>query len=615
MKIKFTFIVILLIGVCKINAQTPPIIYIGTNGSGDYNCEGENCQIEINQALDFVAENSDYTTVYLKGENTYWINEPIYISSNSILEGDSNSIIKLVDNADWNTRFKSLIMQKGATFTIGLEDTTNLTNNITIRGFEIDGNRKNQEEPSGNSHYNMIKLQNCYNITINNMYLHDNLSDLLNIHSTFYGNDINLKFFNNRVHGSGHDGIYVGQSTNFEIYNNNFTNNRTDAHIRAQDCNHFKIYNNICGNDPDNRNSGGIGIDIQVKGNTPLNDVEIYGNYIYGKGAFHGIWLWQTNAGGELNTHRDVYIHHNIISGNQASGIGIFGFNNTIIENNVIDFNGEGNNRSYTDNVLFGNQAGITFYKGGNKNKIKGFKTIVQNNIIVNNATYGIENKKPKLHTFISNYNCIYNNDKGNYKNVFSTTDIYVDPNFASDNTVEINGRLSYTYKILNAHWQKAILTGDFSGNMGANEAYLVYHLRSEEGRWNGVQWEYDDVTSFCINTGNSISDFSNEQSPNGNVINIGAFGNTFFASKSDKIPDVHNFIAYPNPTSGIITISEEFVNSEYIIYSIQGEILKKGVLISNKIDLTNFFKGIYLIKIREYNSLNWRTGRIIKMN
>ncbi|MCK5816685.1 MAG: right-handed parallel beta-helix repeat-containing protein, partial [Candidatus Marinimicrobia bacterium] len=318
-----------------VKAQIPPIIYISGDGSGDYNCDGSSDQVEINQALDFVAADTNYTTVYLKGSNIYWINEPIYISANTILEGDADVVIKLIDNAGWDTRFKPLIGQKGHVLRIGLEDTTITTGNITIRGFEIDGNRQNQTEPSGNSYYNMICLQNCYNTTINDMYMHDNLSDVLNTGYDVSGFDINLRFYNNRVHGSGHDGIFVIHSENIEIYDNNFTNNRTDAHIRLQYCNHFKIYNNIAGNDPDNRNSGGIGIDIQVKGTIPLNDAEIYGNFIYGKGAFHGIWLWQLKKGGELNTHRDVHIHHNVIVGNQASGIGIFGFNNTLIENNV----------------------------------------------------------------------------------------------------------------------------------------------------------------------------------------------------------------------------------------------------------------------------------------
>ena len=611
---KLVSILIILFVFIKINAQTPPIIYVAGDGSGDYNCNGISDQLEINQALDFVASDSNYTTVYLKGENIFWIDEPIYISSNTIIEGDPTAVIKLIDHAGWDTRFKPLIGQKGISFSLVLEDTTNSVHNIIIRGFEIDGNRQNQEEPAGDSHYNIIKLQNCYNITINDMYMHDNLADVVNISSTHYYHDINLKFYNNRIHASGHDGIYVGSSINFEIYDNNLTNNRTDAHIRAQNSNHFKIYNNICGNHPDGNNSGGIGVDIQASYNFELNDAEIFNNYLYGKGAFHGIWLWQTSGGGYLDSHRDVHIHHNIITGSQGAGIGIIGFHNTLIEFNVIEFNGEGNNNSFWAPVPLGKHSGITFYEGGDKNKMKGFETIVQNNIIGNNNAYGVEDRKPNIHKFILNNNCIYNNGKGSYKNTSSYTDIYINPDFSCDSPLIVDNRIDYSYNTLSKGWKDAEESGDYSGDVGTNDAWLIYHLKSELGRWNGFQWMYDDVTSFCINSGDPFADFDNEPNENGGRVNIGAFGNTIFASKSDVIPDVHSFMVYPNPTAGIITISEEFINNEFYIYSISGELLQNGILESNQLDLSYLNDGIYLIKIKMHNSNNWRTGKVVKI-
>ena len=41
-----------------------PIIYVSGDGSGDFNCNETNAQIQINQALQCVAENPAYTTVY-----------------------------------------------------------------------------------------------------------------------------------------------------------------------------------------------------------------------------------------------------------------------------------------------------------------------------------------------------------------------------------------------------------------------------------------------------------------------------------------------------------------------------------------------------------------------
>jgi len=85
----------------KNKTLTPPIVYVAGDGSGDYNCDGKSDQIEINKALDFVATHPKYTTVHLKGSNTYWIDSTIYISSNTILEGDSTAIVKLIDNAKY----------------------------------------------------------------------------------------------------------------------------------------------------------------------------------------------------------------------------------------------------------------------------------------------------------------------------------------------------------------------------------------------------------------------------------------------------------------------------------------------------------------------------------
>ncbi|PHS64804.1 MAG: hypothetical protein COB12_07765 [Flavobacterium sp.] len=603
MRKSLLLITYLLIGIATMQSQTPPIIYVSGDGSGDYNCDGISDQIEINQALDFVAANSNYTTVYLKGQNTYWIDEPIFISENTTLEGDSNAVVKLIDSADWNTQYKPLIGQTGLTYTLGLGDPSTTTGNITIRGFEIDGNRQNQSEPSGNSYYSAIVLQNCYNITINDMYIHDCLADALQTGYDLYGFDINLQFYNNHIHASGHDGIIVINCKNFEIHDNIFTDNRTDAHIRVQYCNQFKIYNNIGGNDPNRQYSGGIGISMQADASTPLNDAEVYNNYFYGKGAFYGIWLWQTSGGGTLNTHENVHIHHNIISWYKKGAIGIEGFHNTLIENNVIQSDG-GLENTYP-------APGIVFLGGDPTNNISGFQTTVKNNIIIDNVTYGIDNQAPAIHSFVSEYNCINGNVLGNYNNVTSTTDIYNYPELAS-NLSDIY------YNILDPNWQNAVSSGNFEGDLGANEAKLEYHLKSENGRWNGSQWIMDTITSPCIDAGDTTYDYSNEPTPNGSRINLGAFGNTTFTSKSSNPLSINeysntNINIYPNPTSDKIIIPNEFVTNEYSIYSLTGELIKSGKLNTNEIQIAELNAGIYILKIRDNKSDKMNVFKMIK--
>jgi hypothetical protein len=61
------------------------------------------------------------------------------------------------------------------------------------------------------------------------------------------------------------------------------------------------------------------------------------------------------------------------------------------------------------------------------------------------------------------------------------------------------------------------------------------YHLRSQAGRWHaGSQtWLQDVLSSPCIDAGNPDSDSSAELPPNGDRINMGAYGGTPQASMS----------------------------------------------------------------------------------
>jgi parallel beta-helix repeat protein len=71
-----------------------------------------------------------------------------------------------------------------------------------------------------------------------------------------------------------------------------------------------------------------------------------------------------------------------------------------------------------------------------------------------------------------------------------------------------------------------------------ASDDYWVsgdYHLRSQAGRWHAdsQSWLLDMLTSPCIDTGNPDSDCSAELQPNGDCINMGAYGGTSQASMS----------------------------------------------------------------------------------
>ena len=71
-------LIFLIVGVTlTLSRPSSTTVYVATNGSGDFNCDGSDDQIEINEALAYVAENPKFTTVHLEGPNTYVISDSI----------------------------------------------------------------------------------------------------------------------------------------------------------------------------------------------------------------------------------------------------------------------------------------------------------------------------------------------------------------------------------------------------------------------------------------------------------------------------------------------------------------------------------------------------------
>jgi hypothetical protein len=65
------------------------------------------------------------------------------------------------------------------------------------------------------------------------------------------------------------------------------------------------------------------------------------------------------------------------------------------------------------------------------------------------------------------------------------------------------------------------------------------YHLRSQVGRWDVKvgTWIVDEVTSPCIDAGDPARPVGYESIPNGEIVNLGAYGGTAQASRSDVGP------------------------------------------------------------------------------
>lgn len=455
--------------------MTAPVVYVDGNESGDFNCDGIDDHVQINQALKFVAENPEYTTVYLKGPFTYVIDSTLLIDSNTTLEGDSSAKIKLVSSANW-AKLQPMIKENKSG-----------NQNITILNITIDGNREgNGNVISGDYYYNLIHLRDCQNISVHDMYLTNNHGDGLKV-----DNCSSVKFYNNKAYLLGHDVLYAISCSGVEAYNNTITC-RTNSGLRLYNANHASFYNNTITSE----SSGGAGIEIQKDGSdSAMDDIEIYGNTIYNT-ALPGILVF--GSGNYSTSSAYVHIHHNQIydtgtdsNNDLIGGIVSEGFNG-LIENNGID-------GAYGNGIIVQDK---TYYYSPDGS---GYVITVRNNIITNIRTSksgsegcGIRNLLTDTHSFVLQNNSFYNNSGGNYAGVeASPSDIVADPQYADRDKHD-------------------------------------YHLKSKTGRWNGSSWVIDNISSPCIDAGYPLSDYSNEPEPNGDRVNIGPYGNTIYASKSE---------------------------------------------------------------------------------
>jgi hypothetical protein len=110
---------------CGKNTKT---VTVAGDGSGDFNCDGKNDHVQINQALAFAVKNPG-TTVHLKGPFKYVIGDTLLIGSNTILEGGSGVTIKLARGLPvWGGRKSSIAKEKAMLMIKG-----NSANNVIIK--------------------------------------------------------------------------------------------------------------------------------------------------------------------------------------------------------------------------------------------------------------------------------------------------------------------------------------------------------------------------------------------------------------------------------------------------------------------------------------------------
>jgi hypothetical protein len=134
-----------------------------------------------------------------------------------------------------------------------------------------------------------------------------------------------------------------------------------------------------------------------------------------------------------------------------------------------------------------------------------------------------------------------------------------------------------------------------------ANAAGGNFRLKSQGGRWNGLKWVLDLVSSPCLDSGDPASDFALEPAPNGGRINMGYDGNTVAASKA--VPPT--VVAWgPKGTTVGVTANINITFSEAMIRpSAQGAMFINGV----KVSTSSTFGGTFtwLAKKMVFNPTN----------
>ena len=68
----------------------------------------------------------------------------------------------------------------------------------------------------------------------------------------------------------------------------------------------------------------------------------------------------------------------------------------------------------------------------------------------------------------------------------------------------------------------------------------------------------------------------------------------------------------YPNPTNGEVFIKLENAN-EYMLYSVDGKLVQKGMITGNSINISGNASGMYILQVKTDDGLLKRANIIIK--
>jgi hypothetical protein len=140
-----------------------------------------------------------------------------------------------------------------------------------------------------------------------------------------------------------------------------------------------------------------------------------------------------------------------------------------------------------------------------------------------------------------------------------------------------------------------------------ANPSEGDFHEMSEGGRWDLLlqAWVEDLITSPAIDAGDPTSPFNHEPAPNGERVNMGAFGNTPYASKSwlsnpsvETIPmEPQTFRllpAYPNPFNPATVIRYELAQSGEVLLAVYNALGQRIAVLHDGVRQAGEHKAVF---------------------
>jgi hypothetical protein len=265
------------------------VVTVAGDGSGDYNCDGRSDDVQINQALEFAAENPG-TTVHLKGPFTYVISDSLRIGSNTILKGDSGTKIKLADGLSvWGGREASIAEKKAMLMIRGSSAT-----DVTIKGITVDGSQSDYypNVRLGTSCYNMATLIGVNGLNIESCLFKNGCNDAVLI-----SRSSNVIVDSVIVNYPGHAGVYAYDVNKITVKNCKFIN-RSSSSTRFDTVTNGVFARNYC----TSYGFGDAGLQLEDK----LKNIKVYGN------RFHnlaGLAIKKENSYGN-----EVDIYDNLVS-------------------------------------------------------------------------------------------------------------------------------------------------------------------------------------------------------------------------------------------------------------------------------------------------------------